>query len=218
MHKRDIATNLFVSLVAVMSFVPYNYVLADDNQKINLKLDTSSHSILILKDSKKEIIPGESLVQREEREKAEAEKKEKAIVRTDANNVKSVSKTSIKTYSDPVNFDQVYQKAQEVYGVDWRILKAVHYVETGCSGSTSKSSYAGAVGPMQFLPSTFRSYGVDGNGDGVADITNLEDAVFTAAKYLKACGYPDVKKALWGYNRSTSYYYKVMEVAKSLGF
>jgi len=139
-------------------------------------------------------------------------------LRISAESAKIVSTKSIKAYNDPANFDEIYQRAQSVYGVNWKILKAIHYVETGCSGSTSKRSYAGAVGPMQFLLSTWRSYGVDGNGDGEADITNVEDAIFTAARYLFACGYPNVKRALWGYNPSTSYYNKVMEVAYSIGF
>jgi membrane-bound lytic murein transglycosylase B len=70
---------------------------------------------------------------------------------------------------------------------------------------------------MQFLPSTWKHYGVDGNGDGVADITNVNDAIFSAANYLKACGYPNIKSALWGYNPSTRYYTKVMTKAQSFG-
>ncbi len=220
--RNDIAKKLVISL-AIMAILPLG--IADATEEVNetkIKLDTNSHELLVLDDSKVEIIPGESKIEREAREKAEAEAKAKAEelakIKVSAESANTVSTYSTKIYNDPANFDEIYQRAQAVYGVDWRLLKAVHYVETGCSGSTSKSSYAGAVGPMQFLPSTWRAYGVDGNGDGQADITNVEDAIFAAARYLSACGYPDVKRALWGYNPSTSYYYKVVELATSLGF
>lgn len=210
-------------LLTALALLPINATGADsERDKTNIKLNTDSHQLLVIEDSRVEIIPGESKIEREAREKAEAEAKAEAEriarIKVSAESVSSVSTYSTKTYTDPANFDEIYQRAQDVYGVDWRLLKAVHYVETGCTGSTSKRSYAGAMGPMQFLPSTWRAYGVDGNGDGTADITNVEDAIFAAAKYLKACGYPDVKRALWGYNPSQSYFYKVMEVAQSLGF
>lgn len=214
-------------LLATVALLPISVIGADNKKdETNIKLNTNSHELLILEDSKVKIIPGESQVEREAREKAEAEAiavakakaEEIARVKAKTESANTVSTYSVKIYNDPANFDEIYVRAQDVYGVDWRLLKAVHYVETGCSGSTSKRSYAGAMGPMQFLPSTWRTYGVDGNGDGTADITNVEDAIFAAARYLKACGYPDTKKALWGYNPSYSYYNKVMEVAHSLGF
>jgi membrane-bound lytic murein transglycosylase B len=187
-----------------------------------LVFDTSHPLALNIESEKAEIVPGESTVQREAREKAEAEARERAEAkaRADALNTSKVIKTSAKTvvYNDPSDFDALYAKAEAQTGVDRRILRAVHYVETGCSGSTSKRSYAGAQGPMQFLPSTWKRHGVDGNGDGVADINNVEDAVLSAAYYLKACGYPNVQKALWGYNPSQAYYNKVMKVARSLGY
>ena len=48
--------------------------------------------------------------------------------------------------------------------------------------------YDRAVGPMQFIPGTWRGYGADGNGDGVADPQNLDDAALAAARYLCAGG------------------------------
>ncbi|MHC6231045.1 lytic transglycosylase domain-containing protein [Arthrobacter sp. MMS24-T111] len=67
-----------------------------------------------------------------------------------------------------------------------------------------------AVGPMQFIPSTWKMAGLDGNGDGVADPFNLDDAALTAATYLcahgrdltTAQGWTD---AIYSYNQSDAY-------------
>ena len=201
--------------VTIVSAVPQVSVSSTNEAfASNIKLATNSPSVLISDSKTSQIKPGESKIEREDREKAEAQAKAQA----EANSRNTVSRESRRIYNDPSNFDEIYSRAGQAYGVDPRLIKAVHTVETGASGSTSRSSYAGAQGPMQFLPSTWRRHGVDGNGDGNADITNVEDAIFSAAKYLKDCGYPDVRKALWGYNPSSSYYNKVMGVAHSLGY
>lgn len=187
--------------------------------KPSIVLDLTDGKIVKTSYDQSEIVPGESLEQKSLREKSEADAKAAAEAAAKAEEAKRQTIAREKrVYSDPSDFDQIYQRAQNAYGVDAKILKAVHTVETGRSGSTNRRSYAGAQGPMQFLPSTWKRYGVDANGDGVSDINNVEDAIFAAAKYLRACGFPDVKKALWGYNPSLSYYNKVMNVAKSLGF
>jgi membrane-bound lytic murein transglycosylase B len=69
---------------------------------------------------------------------------------------------------------------------------------------------------MQFLPSTWRAYGVDGDGDGHADIDDLADAVFSAANHLCANGAGDparLRSALWNYNHSSAYVERVLQVA-----
>ena len=223
-NGHQITSFILLPMVLSMSYWPNISKVeadADDVNSNNLKLSLNSPSVVVVSDSISNIQPGESKTEREAREKAEAEAKAAALAEAKAKS-QAASRTVVarenRVYSDPSNFDEIYVRAQNAYGVDARILKAVHTVETGRSGSTAVTSYAGAQGPMQFLPSTWKRYGVDGNGDGSADINNVEDAIFTAAKYLKACGYPDVKKALWGYNPSTAYYNKVMNVAHSLGF
>lgn len=193
------------------------------SEPVVLKLDTTSDSLLVSDRKMSQIVPGESATDKAAREKAEAEKAAQAKAAAEkAAQAASASRNTVsrerRVYADPSNFDEIYNRAGAAYGVSPIILKAVHTVETGRSGSTAVTSYAGAQGPMQFLPSTWRRYGVDGNGDGIKDINNVEDAIFGAAAYLKACGYPNVQKALWGYNPSTSYYNKVMGVARSLGF
>jgi len=180
-----------------------------------LALDTNSPKVLTLKSNVSVITPGESKNQAEIKAQKAAAAKAKALT------VSTTSRDTVtrerRVYTDPTNFDEIYQRASDAYGVNPMLLKAIHTVETGASGSTTRSNASGATGPMQFLPSTFRAYGVDGNGDGIKDISNVEDAVFSAAKYLVACGYPNVKTALWGYNPSTRYYTKVMSLAQSFG-
>ena len=179
-----------------------------------IQLDLKSSSILSSTKTNSVITPGESTVQRIEREQAEALAKARADARV------TVSRNTIsrerRVYNDPADFDSIYQRAEAVIGVDWKLLKSIHIVETGASGSTYRANPSGATGPMQFLPSTFKRHAVDGNGDGVLDITNVEDAIFSAAQYLKDCGYPNIKSALWGYNPSTSYFNKVTRIYNGL--
>ncbi|HET7589539.1 MAG TPA: lytic murein transglycosylase, partial [Solirubrobacterales bacterium] len=69
----------------------------------------------------------------------------------------------------------------------------------------------GAVGWMQFMPSTWEMYGVDANGDGVADPNNPEDAIYAAASYLSAAGMPaDTYGAIFAYNHADWYVEEVL--------
>jgi membrane-bound lytic murein transglycosylase B len=77
------------------------------------------------------------------------------------------------------------------------------------------SSSSGAMGPMQFLPSTWETAGVDGNGDGAANIMDPRDAIPAAARYLKSGGAPqDWYRALFTYNHADWYVLKVLGVAE----
>jgi len=106
------------------------------------------------------------------------------------------------------------------YNIPWQILEAVWQVETGKSWDTAKRSYAGATGPMQFMPGTWRKYGVDGNGDGKVDITSAYDSLHAAAKYLAASGAASgkIEQALLAYNHSNAYVRKVISIARQLGY
>lgn len=81
--------------------------------------------------------------------------------------------------------------------------------------------YAKAVGPTQFLPSTWAVLGRDGNGDGVADPQNIFDAAMSTAAYLCAHGYVEgdlarTSTAIFRYNPSTAYVAAVLGRAAAL--
>lgn len=77
-----------------------------------------------------------------------------------------------------------------------------------------------AVGPMQFIPSTWALYGVDANGDGKADPFNINDAALTAARYLCAAGgnlrtHAGQVAAVLSYNHSDQYLAQVLALANA---
>ena len=81
----------------------------------------------------------------------------------------------------------IYQAAGIQYGVRWEVLAAINEIETDYGRNLNVSS-AGAMGWMQFIPSSWKLYGVDANNDGRKDPYNPVDAIFAAARYLKAAG------------------------------
>jgi membrane-bound lytic murein transglycosylase B len=92
-----------------------------------------------------------------------------------------------------------YAEAQRRFGVDWSILASMNFVESAF-GRVRSASEAGARGPMQFLPSTWREYGMRG------DIEDPRDAILAAANYLRRAGAPrDLDRALFAYNHSMAY-------------
>jgi hypothetical protein len=99
-----------------------------------------------------------------------------------------------------------YQEAQDTFGVAWYYLAAIHLVETRM-GRIRGLSTAGAQGPMQFIPSTWKIY-------GKGDVNDDHDAILAAARYLKAAGAPgNMEKALYAYNHSISYVNALLEYA-----
>lgn len=114
----------------------------------------------------------------------------------------------------------IYQAAARTCeGLDWSVLAAIHKVETSFGKGRATSS-AGAQGPMQFMPATFDGYGVDGDGDGRADINDLDDAIFSAANLLCANGAGDparLASAIWNYNHSDAYVAEVLALAANYG-
>jgi hypothetical protein len=87
-----------------------------------------------------------------------------------------------------------YREAAHRFGVPWTLLASIHFMETKF-GRVVSNSWAGAQGPMQFIPSTWAAYGLGG------DIRDTRDAIHGAANYLRANGAPrEPRRALWAYN------------------
>jgi peptidoglycan LD-endopeptidase LytH len=145
----------------------------------------------------------------------------------------------------PPEYIPIYKAAEEEYGVPWYLLAAHHRVETKFSTMKTLVSPVGAEGHMQFMPCTFvgwshpscsglgkgnipqnqktdpnviekyGGYGVDANGDGIADPFQIEDAVFSAANYLERNGAADgkIEQAVFAYNHSDKYVEDVLYYA-----
>jgi hypothetical protein len=111
----------------------------------------------------------------------------------------------------------IYQAAGIQYGIRWEVLAAINEIETDYGRNLNVSS-AGAMGWMQFIPSTWKSWGVDANGDGKKDPYNPVDAIFAAARYLKAAGADqDLRKAIFSYNHADWYVDSVLMRARFIG-
>jgi Transglycosylase SLT domain len=99
----------------------------------------------------------------------------------------------------------IYQAAGTQYGIRWEVLAAINEIETDYGRNLNVSS-AGALGWMQFIPSSWRAYGTDANKDGERDPYNPVDAIFAAARYLKAAGADnDLRRAIFAYNHADWY-------------
>jgi hypothetical protein len=104
-----------------------------------------------------------------------------------------------------------YREAQRRFKVPWNVLAAVNFVETKF-GKLRSASAAGAQGPMQFMPATWRRYGLGGN------VQDAHDAILGAANYLHASGAPqDLRNALHHYNPSSAYVDAVLRYARRIG-
>ncbi len=111
----------------------------------------------------------------------------------------------------------IYQAAGTQYGIPWQVLAAINEIETDYGRNLSVSS-AGALGWMQFMPSSWAAYGVDANGDGKRDPFNPVDAIFAAARYLRAAGgNKHINQAIFAYNHADWYVQSVLLRAKLIG-
>jgi membrane-bound lytic murein transglycosylase B len=117
----------------------------------------------------------------------------------------NVSAQALDFYRVPIFLLPVYQAAAVQYDVPWQILAAINEVETDFGTDLSVST-AGAVGWMQFMPATWLQYGVDATDAGYADPYNPVDAIFAAARYLRAAGAShNLHRAILAYNHSQAY-------------
>jgi hypothetical protein len=111
----------------------------------------------------------------------------------------------------------IYEQAAAQYGLGGQgpsILAGINWVETGFGTNLGVSS-AAAEGWMQFLPESWEAFGVDGNGDGLKDPYNPWDAIFAAARLLRASGAPqNWHDAIFSYNHAEWYVEKVLRYAR----
>ena len=111
----------------------------------------------------------------------------------------------------------LWQRAGYAYGIPWQVLASINKIESNFGGNMGPSS-AGAVGWMQFMPSTWLRWGLDADGDGIADPWNPTDAVYAAARYLAAAGgQTDISRAIFSYNHADWYVKEVLDLARVYG-
>jgi cell wall-associated NlpC family hydrolase len=120
----------------------------------------------------------------------------------------------------PPEYLRLFLAAGSAYGVPWTVLAGIGKVECddgqdpdpACTQEGATNS-AGAGGPMQFLASTWQEYGVSLNGEP-PDRWNPADAIYTAARYLRANGAPqELERAILAYNHSREYVAEVLRWA-----
>jgi hypothetical protein len=119
----------------------------------------------------------------------------------------------------PADYLQLFQASAARYcpGLSWTVLAAIGQIESA-DGQNVGPSTAGALGPMQFLPSTWATWGIDGFGDtGTPDIMNPFDAVPSAARLLCAdgatTGAAGLRQAIFDYNHADWYVNEVLTLA-----
>jgi hypothetical protein len=111
----------------------------------------------------------------------------------------------------------LYQACGTQYGIPWEILASINKIETAF-GTNMGPSTAGALGWMQFMPATWKAYGVDANDDGEKDPYNPVDAICAAARYLNAAGgSQDLRTAIFAYNHADWYVDEVLLYARQYG-
>jgi hypothetical protein len=126
--------------------------------------------------------------------------------------------TNVATTGVPSSLLTLYQASAEKYcpGMSWTVLAAINEIESG-DGANEGPSSAGALGPMQFIPSTWAQWGIDAFGQtGTPDIMNPLDAVPSAARMLCADGAGNsatLSGAIFDYNHATWYVDEVLALA-----
>ena len=111
----------------------------------------------------------------------------------------------------------LWEQAGSAYGIPWQVLASINKIESNFGQNMGPSS-AGAVGWMQFMPSTWLRWGVDADGDGIADPWNATDAIYAAARYLTAAGgQTDIARGVFAYNHADWYVREVLDLAQVYG-
>ena len=121
---------------------------------------------------------------------------------------------TIKRCSGASPLKNTWKAAGKAFGIRWQILAAITQIESGFGCNMGPSS-AGAIGWTQFMPATWKMWGMDASGDGKADPYNSTDAIFSSARYLRASGAPgNYRKALFAYNHADWYVNQVLALSR----
>jgi len=100
-----------------------------------------------------------------------------------------------------------YRAAGARYSIDLTYLASINFIESDFGRVLGPSS-AGALGPMQFMPGTWKDYGNGG------DVMSPQDSIDAAARYLRAMGGPaDMNRAIYRYNNDSDYVASVQSFA-----
>jgi hypothetical protein len=128
--------------------------------------------------------------------------------------------SNVSSGQQPTTYLQLFQESAARYcpRLSWTVLAAIGQIESA-DGTNDGPSTAGALGPMQFLPSTWAVWGIDGFGEtGPPDIMNPYDAVPSAARYLCAAGASQgssgLASAIFAYNHADWYVNEVLSLAE----
>ncbi len=122
--------------------------------------------------------------------------------------------------NDPATINRAQKKATWALNELYQLIVLAE--ELGLDPLSITGSFAGALGPGQFIPSSFIEYGRDGNGDGRKDPFNMADAMASIAYYLKRAGWEEdagverKRKAVWHYNHSEVYVNTIMMIYERL--
>ena len=116
-----------------------------------------------------------------------------------------------------ITFNTLYSRMKQASSTKWKaqavqlMALSKYCLEEKLDCFSIKGSYAGALGIVQFMPNSLLTYGIDGNADGVVDLFNPEDAVPSAANFLKKHGWDqDQLKSLARYYGSSVGYPQIV--------
>jgi murein DD-endopeptidase MepM/ murein hydrolase activator NlpD len=111
----------------------------------------------------------------------------------------------------------IWERAGAAYGIPWQVLAAINKIESNFGQNMGPSS-AGAIGWMQFMPSTWLRWGTDADGNGIADPWTATDAIYSAARYLAAAGgQTDIERGVFAYNHADWYVREVLDLSRVYG-
>jgi hypothetical protein len=124
---------------------------------------------------------------------------------------------TVKPCSGSAALRHTWRTAAKSFGLRWQVLAAITQVESGLGCNMGPSS-AGAIGWTQFMPATWKAWGMDANGDGTASPYNSVDAIFATARYLRASGAPgNYRRAIFAYNHADWYVDLILKTSRQYG-